>query len=72
MREAEAIQGQFNGLYDFVYERKITVTFKLFLTKVGGKVCNNLSETTSTLSCYICKAKQSELKDVTPFVNTIL
>ena len=31
---------------------------------VDGKKCNNLTEATSTLSCYICKAKPSEMNEL--------
>lgn len=46
-----------------IFNRKILITHSLHLTMVDGKVCNALSESSST-KCYICGAKPKEMNDV--------
>ena len=40
------------------------INFKLILTMVDGKVCQNLTETKSSQCCYICLAKPSEMNNL--------
>lgn len=40
----------------FIDEKEIEVTCNFLLTMVDGKICNALTETTSTQKCYICGA----------------
>lgn len=51
-------------------EREFTVDFEFHLTMIDGSVCNIVTETKSTASCYICGAKPSQMNktDVTHFV----
>lgn len=43
--------------YQYVIDGKnIPITYKLSLTMVDGKVCNSLTDPTSSRSCYICSA----------------
>lgn len=39
----------------------ISLTHKLILTMIDGKVCNTLSENKSTQKCFICKATAKEM-----------
>lgn len=61
--ETEKIQKQIDDLCDFNYKGKI-ISFGLFLTMVDGKICNNLTDTMSTQSCYVCGAKPKEMNDL--------
>lgn len=49
-----------------VYKGTITlsITHSLYLTMVDGKVCQALSKTASSSSCYICGAKPSEMNNL--------
>lgn len=62
--ETKDIQIQIFILNHFVYEEQSTVSFKLVLTTVDGKVCRSLIDTKSTQSCYVCKAKPREMNDL--------
>lgn len=43
---------------------RISVDYKILLTMVDGKVCQNLSQTPSAATCYICKANPTEMNDL--------
>lgn len=61
--EVDNITQQITSLQSFKYQDK-NIDFNLVLTMVDGKVCNTLTETRSTQSCYICSAKPSEMNDL--------
>ena len=61
--ETRKINEQINNLRNFSYEGKI-ICFRLILTMVDGKVCQTLTNTKSTQSCYICHAKPKEMNDL--------
>lgn len=42
----------------------IPITYKLSLTMIDGKVCNSLTNTASSLRCYICLATSKEFNDI--------
>lgn len=44
--------------------KKIKVNHKLIFAMVDGKVCNALTETTSTMRCYICGATSKQFNKV--------
>jgi len=41
--------------------RYISVTHKLQLTMIDGKVCNALTSTLSSRKCYVCRATPTEM-----------
>lgn len=45
------------------------ITHKLYCTMIDGKVCNNLSENKSTLTCFICKATPKEMNHLDRIYN---
>lgn len=75
LTETEHIKKQINDLHDFSYDGK-TIKYKLVLTMLDGKVCNVLTGTKSTLSCYICKATPKEMNNLnvkmkTPIIDNL-
>lgn len=40
------------------------ISFTLLLTMVDGKVCNAITETTSAMRCFMCKATISEMNEI--------
>lgn len=42
----------------------IDIKHDLLFTMVDGKICNYLTQTSSTQSCYICKAKPTEMNNI--------
>lgn len=62
--ETDKIQRQIDNLRDFIYENEKSVSFKLVLSMVDGKICHTLTGTKSTLNCYICKATPKEMNDL--------
>ena len=61
--EVANIENQINTLQSFRYKGKM-INFKLILTMVDGKVCQNLTEAKSSQCCYICFAKPSEMNNL--------
>ena len=76
LTETENIKNQINDLHDFWYNGK-NIKFKLVLSMLDGKICNVLSGTKSTLSCYICKATPNEMNNLqnvnmkTPIIDNL-
>lgn len=54
IEEVEFIEKQSKNLTETVIEGSIKITHTMLLTMVDGKVCNALTDTTSTMRCYIC------------------
>lgn len=48
---------------------KINVSYKLQLTMVDGKICNALTDTTSTQRCYLCNATSAEFNDIDAIIS---
>lgn len=42
----------------------VEITHQLFCTMVDGKICNYLSNNPSSMTCYICKAKPTQMNDL--------
>ncbi|KAK2578835.1 hypothetical protein KPH14_012190 [Odynerus spinipes] len=42
----------------------IGVHHKLVMTMIDGKVCNAITQTNSSMRCYICNAKPTEMNDL--------
>lgn len=65
--EVDHIQQKINSLQKTVIERG-TTTFVikpvLILTMVDGKVCNAITETASTMRCYICGLTSKDLNNL--------
>lgn len=60
--ENEYIQKQVQELQPFVSDN-ITVQYSLMLTMIDGKICNALANT-SSMQCYICGAKISQMNNI--------
>lgn len=59
LKEQKYIEDQIAELNPYETElkgKKITVSFELICTMIDGKVRNNLTNTTSNMRCYLCKA----------------
>lgn len=46
-----------------IFEREVSVNHELLLTMVDGKICNALTETSSSQKCYICGATPAVMND---------
>ena len=46
-----------------INNQEISITHKLLLTMVDGKICNALTETRSSQKCYICGATPKSMND---------
>lgn len=44
--------------------KSVGVNFKLIFTMIDGKVCNVVTETTSSMRCYLCKATSKNFNDI--------
>lgn len=56
-KEKDYIESQISELVSTLYEidgRIIEINHKLLFTMVDGKICNSLTETTSTMRCFLC------------------
>lgn len=58
--EVEFIENQSKKLTATVIENSIKITHTMLLTMVDGKVCNAMTDTTSTMRCYICGQTSKE------------
>lgn len=61
------IENQIKGLspYEKTIEGKqIKIFFKLALTMVDGKVCNSLTDTSSSQRCYLCLCTSKNFNDI--------
>lgn len=47
----------------FVHGKKISVSYKLYLTMLDGKSCQH-SNTPSSMTCYICGANPNDMNDI--------
>lgn len=47
-----------------LYNREIMIKHKLILTMIDGKICNAITDTKSSQTCYICGAKPTEMNDI--------
>lgn len=50
-------------------DKSFNVKHKLILSMIDGKLCNNLSGTTSTLRCYLCKATSKQFNDIDKMIE---
>ena len=41
-----------------------SITHKLCLTMIDGKICNNITKTQSSMRCYICQASPKEMNNL--------
>lgn len=44
--------------------KQITVSYKLALTMIDGKVCNALTNTAFTQRCYLCNATSKDFNNI--------
>lgn len=55
---------QLQPFHTIVNGKEVTVSYKLALTMVDGKVCNSLTSTASSQRCYLCGATSKEFNDI--------
>lgn len=58
------VQTEIATLQPYILEdqdRIISINYEMHLTMVDGKICNYLTETTSSMRCYICDALPKEM-----------
>lgn len=58
------IEDQISLLTPSVSEEGISVTHKLLLTMIDNKICNILTDTSSSMKCYICNASPTQMNDI--------
>lgn len=66
-RETSLIQEQISKLSPIIINEDVVdvvINYKLLFTMVDGKICNSMTNTRSTQTCYICKAKPTEMNDL--------
>lgn len=66
--EIRKVEEQISSLFPtkaFVDNLEITITCKLILCMIDGKVCNALSSCASTQTCYLCGAKPRDMNNPT-------
>ncbi|CAH1109005.1 unnamed protein product [Psylliodes chrysocephalus] len=49
--------------------RSISVSHNMIFAMIDGKICNALTETTSTQTCYICGATTKDFNDIDKMIN---
>ena len=67
VREKERVDEELNDLEMSVVpvgERLVKVSHKLTLVMIDGKVCNAITETTSSQRCYICNSTSKEFNSI--------
>lgn len=65
--EVDCIEAQERNLVPFqtvIDGKKININFKLVLTMIDGKVCNSITNTLSSMRCYLCGATSKEFNDI--------
>lgn len=58
------IQNQISLLTPTILGEGIFITHKLLLTMVDNKICNILTDTRSSMKCYICNASPKQMNDI--------
>ncbi|CAH0546850.1 unnamed protein product [Brassicogethes aeneus] len=64
--EQKYIEQQIRSLLPFynVHGKKIKIEYKLVFTMIDGKIKNAITETDSSMRCYICKATSKQFNDI--------
>lgn len=68
--EKRDIDKQIRSLANFQFvlqefeSKKIQVSFKMTMTMIDGKVCNVITNTSSSMRCYVCEATSKEFNDI--------
>lgn len=65
--EVDCIEAQKRNLVPFetvMSGKQININFKLVLTMIDGKVCNSITNTSSSMRCYLCGATSKEFNDI--------
>lgn len=52
------------GLQTIVDGKEINVTYKLALTMIDGKVCNSLTDTSSSQRCHLCQCTSKDFNNI--------
>lgn len=66
-KERDYIESQIHELIPTLYEidgRIIEINYKLLFTMVDGKICNSLTDTTSTMRCFLCNLTSKDFNNV--------
>lgn len=67
VKEKEYIEAQAEELVPFqtiIDGKEINVSFQLAFTMIDGKICNAITETSSTMRCYLCNATSSSFNKI--------
>lgn len=63
-------EGNLQNFETVVDGKKISVSFKLSLTMIDGKVCNSITDTSSAKRCYICKCTSKDFNKIDLVLKT--
>ncbi|XP_043478801.1 uncharacterized protein LOC122509098 [Leptopilina heterotoma] len=67
LSEKQNIDNQIASLQPFntvINGQEIKINFKMYFTMIDMKVCNAVTNTTSAMRCYLCKATSSQFNDI--------
>lgn len=65
--EVDCIKAQERNIVPFqtiMDKQQININFKLALTVVDSKICNSITNTSSSMRCYLCQATSKEFNDI--------
>lgn len=62
--EVNYIRSQITKLQKYDLPNNLKITYDLKLTMIDAKICNALTDTTSTMRCYICGAASKDFNDL--------
>lgn len=62
--EVEEIESQIRSIIPSKCDNGITVNHTMVMTMVDGKVCNAVTDTTSTMRCYICNITSKDTNNL--------
>lgn len=71
-KEKLNIDNQINSLINttvMIDEKEYSITHSPLFTMIDGKICNSLTDTKSTLRCYLCDATSKEFNDLTAILE---
>lgn len=67
IQERQHVDNQIESLTPFttfIDGKEVTVKYELYFTMIDGKVCNSVTNTKSTMRCYICNLTSSQFNDI--------
>lgn len=57
----QSLKDDINLLSETEISKSTSIKHKLLLTMIDGKICSTVTGSTSTMNCYICRAKPTEM-----------